>query len=122
MVHNRGHVPLLDLATELATKFVSPQFDDRVVRHTLDGAVKAIQGDRNLRGFAEQRRKFFLKFDGLPFHGETPGESTQPSRNPETNNVLPQIRLVPLLTIPARQQQTQKLACTLGARAASVSD
>jgi hypothetical protein len=75
MVDDHSDVTLLDLATELATEFVGAKFDDRVMRYPLDGAIESIEGDRNLGGFDEQPRKFFLKFDGVPFHGQAPVES-----------------------------------------------
>jgi hypothetical protein len=98
VVHDRGHVSLLDFAAELATEFMSPQFDHRVMRHSLDGAVESIQSDRNFGGFPEQPGKFFLKFDSLPFHGKAPDKSTRLSLVPVLADVLPQIRRVPLLT------------------------
>jgi hypothetical protein len=75
VVDDRGHVTLLDLATELATKFVGAKFDDRVMRHPLDGAIESIEVDRDLGRFDEEPRKFFLKFDGVPLHGQPPIES-----------------------------------------------
>ena len=75
VVDGRGHVTLLDLATELATKFVGAKFDDRVMRHPLDGAMESIEVDRDLGSFDEEPRKFFLKFDSVPLHGQPPIES-----------------------------------------------
>ena len=74
MVDDRGHVTLLDLATELSAEFVGAKFDDRVMRHPLDGAIESIEFDRDLGGFDEEPRKFFLKRDGLPVHGQAPLE------------------------------------------------
>jgi len=112
MVHDRGHVTLLDLAAELPTEFVGPQFDHRVMRHPLDGPVDAIQGDRNVGGFPEEPRAFFLKFDGVPLHGQPPVESSIRSPDREVVHVLPQIRRVPRLTISKTDEKAQKLACT----------
>jgi hypothetical protein len=75
MVDDRSHVMLLDLATELATEFVGAKFDDRVMRHPLDGAIESVEVDRDLGGFDEEPRKFFLKFDAVPLHGQPPIES-----------------------------------------------
>jgi hypothetical protein len=62
-------MPPLDLTAELLPQFVSPQLDDRVVRHPLNRAVGAIQSHRDFRRFREQTREFFLKFVHVPLHG-----------------------------------------------------
>jgi hypothetical protein len=112
MVHDRGHVTLLDLAAELPTEFVSPQFDHRVMGHSLNGAVESIKGDRNFSGFGEEPGEFFLKIDGVPLHGQPPVESSFRSPDHGVTDVLPQIRRVPLLTFASAWWKAQKLACT----------
>jgi hypothetical protein len=105
-------MPLLDHAAELLPQFVGPQLDDRVMGHSLNRPVGSIQIDRDFGRFGEQPSEFFLKWVGVPLHGNPPNPRRDGSQDHHVSRSLPQMCRVPLLTFLRSEWKAQKLTCT----------